>query len=116
MILYHFARADLLVEISVTGLNPNSGYAGFCRDTSGYIKEWGMQPIFLTSDPQFVIDTMLGQHVKNYVLLKVDCDGLPVEPEKWWSPLVPGVEPEWNGITYICKQRIDPDRLSLAIE
>jgi len=73
MILYHITKEKYLPSILTDGLKINSGKTGFCNKSSHstYKKYYGMQPIFLTNDVDFIIKTMLtsGWILKNKAII-----------------------------------------------
>jgi hypothetical protein len=61
MKLYHITKERHLSEILTRGLRINSEKSGFVpkRAHLNYNRIWGMQPIFLTDDPERITKTML---------------------------------------------------------
>jgi hypothetical protein len=115
MILYHFAEKIHLTSILVQGLRINTGHKGL-GNVRYYIERYGMQPIFLTDDPQYIVDTM-DIHVHSHcILLKVNCSGLDIEPEYDWNTvyLHPKFYPNGKQKTFICRDDISSDRIQIC--
>jgi len=61
MLLYHITKEKYLTDILITGLKINSGKIGFCKKDvhKTYKRIYGMQPLFLTNDIDYIFKTML---------------------------------------------------------
>ena len=61
MYLYHITKKKYLQKILTEGLKINSGKTGFCtKDVHSWYKiKYGIQPIFLTNDFEFITKNML---------------------------------------------------------
>jgi hypothetical protein len=100
MELYHITKEKYLNSILTEGLKINSGKIGFCKKDAHqrYKKNYGMQPIFLTNDIEFISKTMLTNGwVKNNnaVVLKVNVELNEINSSAgWFKDNVDGVEPK----------------------
>lgn len=80
MVLYHITKFKYLDSILLEGLKINSGKIGFCPFAchKQYKKLYkGIQPIFLSDNPKYIISHMLGNKwLKKHkaVLLYIDID------------------------------------------
>lgn len=100
---FHFTLPEFLSDILAVGLRINSGHEGAGRNKVDFYKtHFGMQPIFLTTNPDRTIETMLGSSARRYVLLKVDPPS--VIEERY--PKLFDCEPPWDGFSYVCLQDI----------
>lgn len=108
---FHFTRIKNLPSIRLEGLRTNSKQRGFVMldVQERYHRVFGLQPIFLTDDPDWVIEVMLGKSVKEYVLLGVDASGLVIEEDL----LMDG--PCYGEHSFICRSDIGPSRLSEGV-
>ena len=63
MRMFHITKGKFVPGIIVHGLRINSGKLGFCSSLSAYLanvkSKYGMQPIFLTDDPTYIVEHML---------------------------------------------------------
>jgi hypothetical protein len=125
MILYHITEIKNIENILVNGLLINSKNNGFVsRDgIKEYYKKYGLQPIFLTNDVDYIIKTQLTESFfKKCKILSIDVTGLDLEDEYNY------LEEKWNlyyncnedmyinildrkGKSFICKENIKPDRI-----
>lgn len=98
MELYHITKEKYLTSILTEGLKINSGKTGFCKKDAHkrYRSHYGMQPIFLTNDIEFISKTMLtNDWVKDAVVLKVDVELNEINSsEGWYSDTINGIEPK----------------------
>jgi hypothetical protein len=74
-----------------------------------------MQPIFLTSDPDYVVETMDRRVYDSCYLLEVNCKGLDIQPEHDWTKIYvhPKFYPNGAQKTFICKKDISAEKLTL---
>ena len=82
--LYHITKKQNLPSILTRGLISNSDIGGFVSKThlNVYKTKYGTQPIFLTNDTKWIIDTQLtDEWMIDAVILKVDVTGLNLEYE-----------------------------------
>jgi hypothetical protein len=116
--LYHITKEKYVSNIITNGLQINSNKNGFVhRDYLKYYKDkYGMQPIFLTSDIQYVIDTQLTpefiQKHRCYVI-KIKVDSLQIENEYQymkddWQEYydIDVINKSWDKC-FICRTNID---------
>lgn len=98
MELYHITKEKYLTSILTEGLKINSGKTGFCKKDAHeiYKSHYGIQPIFLTNDIEFISKTMLtNDWVKDAVVLKVDVELNEINSsEGWYSDTINGIEPK----------------------
>ena len=100
MELYHVTKEKYLISILTKGLKINSGKTGFCKKDAHkrYKSKYGMQPIFLTNDIEFISKTMLTNGwVKkhNAVVLKVDVELNEINSSKgYYLNTINGMEPK----------------------
>jgi len=116
--LYHITKEKYLSNIIANGLQINSGKNGFVK--RNYLKfykdKYGMQPIFLTSDIQYVIDTQLTpEFIKKHkcYVIKIKADSLQVENEYQymkdnWKEYydIEAIDNSWDKC-FICRINID---------
>lgn len=99
MELYHITKGKYLTSILMEGLKINSGKIGFCKKDAHkrYKSKYGMQPLFLTNDVEFIVKTMLtnGWVIRNKaILLKVSVVLNEFNSnEGWYVDTLNGVEP-----------------------
>ena len=82
--LYHITKKQNLISILTRGLISNSNIGGFVSKghLNEYKRKYGSQPIFLTNDTKWIIDTQLtDEWMVDAVILKVDVTGLDLEYE-----------------------------------
>ena len=98
---YHFTKNNFVNVILRTGLNINSGQGGFGEDKIDfYLEQFGLQQLFLTTDPDKVARTMLGGAIRNFTLLSIR-GGLIVAKERYFMVYErPWLAP-WDGHSYI---------------
>ena len=121
--LYHITKRKYLDRILTEGLLINSNKNGFVRKSylENYYKKYGLQPIFLTNDVDYIIKTQLtSDFCKSCVLLKVDVGSLKLEGEfdylneKWHlyyeskNDMLKNISKS-IGKTFICKENINPN-------
>jgi|Laugresbdmm110sn_2_1035109.scaffolds.fasta_scaffold115578_1 hypothetical protein len=100
MELYHITKEKYLTSILTEGLKINSGKTGFCRKDAHkrYKSNYGMQPIFLTNDIEFISKTMLTNgwvKTNKAVVLKVNVELNEINSsEGWYKDGINGVEPK----------------------
>ena len=100
MELYHITKGKYLTSILSEGLKVNSGKIGFCKKDAHkrYRSNYGMQPLFLTNDVEFIMKTMLTNNwviKNNATLLKVTVILNDVNhSEGWYSATKNVVEPK----------------------
>ena len=100
MELYHITKEKYLPSILREGLKINSNKTGFCRKYAHqiYKKNYGMQPIFLTNDVEFISKTMLTNgwvKTNNAVVLKVNVELNEINSsEGWYKDGINGIEPK----------------------
>lgn len=84
MWLYHITKIEYLNNILTEGLLINSNKNGFVNKSylKNYYIKYGLQPIFLTNDVDYIINTQLTtKFCKSCVLLKIDASDLKIEDE-----------------------------------
>ncbi len=100
MELYHITKEKYLNSILTEGLKINSGKTGFCKKDAHqrYKRNYGMQPIFLTDDIEFISKTMLTNgwvRRHNAICLKVNILLNEINSSAgWFKDNVDGVEPK----------------------
>lgn len=77
LILYHITKEKYIQSILIEGLKINSKKSGFCRKDihKHYKLKYGIQPIFLTNDVEYITKTMLTKewiNKHNAVVLKIN--------------------------------------------
>ncbi len=112
--MFHFTRPQYLPNIASQGLRINTGHSGFCKDSrfiiKQYIELYGVQPVFLTDDPEWVVEKMLGSKRDAFELLEVCVDELPVE----FDVLMDGTgDKMFNNHSFICKSNVDYWRIKV---
>jgi|688.fasta_scaffold336172_2 hypothetical protein len=121
--LYHITKRKYLDRILTEGLLINSNKNGFVRKTylKNYHIKYGLQPIFLTNDVDYIIKTQLtDDFCKSCVLLKVNISSLKLEDEfdylneKWFLYYKSKDDMEKNiskckGKTFISRENIKPN-------
>lgn len=123
MWLYHITKRKNLDKILTEGLRINSNKNGFVRNSylKNYHIKYGLQPIFLTNDFNYIIKTQLTDYFyKSCVLLKVDVRSLKIEDEfnylneKWYlyykskDEMIKNVS-KYLGKSFICRENIKPN-------
>ena len=108
MELYHITKEKYLNLILTEGLKINSGKTGFCKkeEHQRYKSKYGMQPIFLTNDVEFISKTMLtnGWVIENKaIVLKVNIEG-------WHKDNLNGIEPK----EFLYFSSIDPKYIEVV--
>lgn len=115
MLLYHITKNKYLSSILEKGLKINSKKIGFCKKDAHqrYKSKYGMQPIFLTNDVEYICTEMLtSKWIKRHdaVVLKVDVELNEMNSSKgWYSKGINGVEPK--EFTYFLD--IEPKQIEL---
>lgn len=126
--LYHITPHKNLDKILVEGLLPDTKNRGICvlnsrEQKRRLAKKYGMQPIFLTTNPKLVIGTQAGPGwVKTYnpVLLKIDTANLILEDEfdylkeKWGKQYISyeaAIKAHPLGVHYICRHPIPKESI-----
>lgn len=100
MELYHITKEKYLTSILIEGLKINSGKTGFCKKDAHkiYKSNYGVQPIFLTNDIEFISKTMLTNgwvKKNNAVVLKVNVKLNEINSsEGWFKDDKDGVKPK----------------------
>jgi len=89
MELYHITKEKYLTSILIEGLKINSNKTGFCKKDAHkrYKSHYGMQPIFLTNDIEFISKTMLTNgwvKKNNAVVLKVNVELNEINSSAGW--------------------------------
>lgn len=89
MELYHITKEKHLISILTDGLKINSGKTGFCGKDAHrrYKSDYGMQPIFLTNDIEFISKTMLTNdwvNRNNAIVLKVNVELNEINSSEGW--------------------------------
>ena len=123
MWLYHITKRKYLDNILTEGLLINSNKNGFVRKSyiKNYLDKYGLQPIFLTNDVEYIIKTQLtNDFYKLCVTLKVDVSGLRLEDEfdylneKWYfyyqskDDMIKNIS-KYSGKSFICRESINPN-------
>lgn len=123
MYLYHITKYENLDNILKNGLLINSNKNGFVKKEylPNYKIKYGIQPIFLTNDIDYIIKTQLTESfIKDCCVLKIDISNLDLEDEYNY------LKDKWNlyyktkddmfintshsiGKSFICKENIKPD-------
>ena len=121
MWLYHITKLKYLDNILIEGLLINSNKAGFVNKSylEHYHHKYGLQPIFLTNDVDYIIKSQLtDKFCKSCVVLKIDVTSLKLEDEfeylneKWYLyyqskyDMVKNVSKFPLGKSFICKENI----------
>lgn len=121
--LYHITKRENLDKILTEGLRINSNKNGFVRKSyiRNYYEKYGLQPIFLTNDFDYIIKTQLTDNFyKSCVLLKVDISSLKLEDEfdylnkKWYlyyqskDDMIKNIS-KYLGKSFICRESIKPN-------
>lgn len=126
--MYHITKKSNLNKILSQGLLVNSNNNGFVKKTylHNYYIKYGLQPIFLTTDVDFLIKTQLTNNFyKSCVILKVNVSSLKLEDEydylnqKWYlyyktkNDMFENISQFLNK-TFICKDNIEPDLIYIV--
>jgi hypothetical protein len=121
--LYHITKEKHIASILIDGLKINSHKVGFVKKShiANYYKKYGMQPIFLTNDIDYIIKTQLTDvFIKDCVILKIDISSLIIENEynylnnKWnlyyntKEDMLKSTS-KYFGRSFICKTNIKPE-------
>jgi len=121
--LYHITKKKYLDKILTEGLLINSNKNGFVRKSylEKYHIKYGLQPIFLTNDVDYIIKTQLtDDFCKSCVLLKVNISGLKLEDEfdylneKWYlyyyskDDMINNIS-KYKGKSFISRENIKPN-------
>lgn len=85
-VLYHITKEKYLNKILSEGIKTNTKHSGFCKFNiiKEYHKNYGMQPIFLTSDVDYIIYSQLtSEYIKKHkmIILEINTDNLELENE-----------------------------------
>jgi hypothetical protein len=100
MELYHITKEKYINSILTEGLKINSGKTGFCKKDAHqrYKLNYGMQPIFLTNDIEFISKTMLTNgwvRRHNPIVLKVNIELNKINSSAgWFKDNIDGIEPK----------------------
>lgn len=130
--LYHVTPRKNLDKILAEGLFPDTKNSGICalrgkEQKQHWAKKYGMQPIFLTTDPKVVICTQAGEWwIREYdaVLLKVDTANLFLEDEfdylkeKWnkqYTSYEAAIKAHPLGVHYICRHPISKEDIEVSL-
>jgi hypothetical protein len=128
MELYHITKIVYLDNILQNGLLVNSNKNGFVEKShiSEYHKKYGLQPIFLTNDINYIVKTQLtDSFVKDCVVLTVNTDMLNVECEfeylndNWMlyytskQGMIRDIS-KHKGKTFICRENIEPKHIEIV--
>lgn len=123
MWLYHITKRKYLDNILTEGLLINSNKNGFVRKSyiKNYLDKYGLQPIFLTNDVDYIIKTQLtDDFYKLCVILKVDVSKLRLEDEfdylneKWYlyyqskDDMIKNIS-KYLEKSFICRENIKPN-------
>ena len=123
MWLYHITKRKYLDNILTEGLLINSNKNGFVSNSyiENYLDKYGLQPIFLTNDVDYIIKTQLTDvFFKSCVLLKVEVSALNLEDEfdylneKWYLyynskyDMIKNIS-KYLGKSFICRKSIKPN-------
>ena len=123
MWLYHITKRKNLGKILTEGLRINSNKNGFVGNSylKNYHIKYGLQPIFLTNDFDYIIKTQLTDNFyKSCILLKVDVRSLKLEDEfdylneKWYlyykskDDMIKNIS-KYLGKSFICRESIKPN-------
>lgn len=120
-ILYHITKNKYIDDILICGLKINSGYCGFVNKfyIKEYYKKYGMQPIILTNNIEYIIKTQLtSKFIKNCSVLSINVNGLYIEDEyknlnKNWSLYYNSYDDMYDNCknyynkSFICKENIN---------
>ena len=84
--LYHITKSRNVLSILTCGLKSNTNKAGFVDRSfiKEYYKKYNTQPVFLTSDVEFIIKTQLTDKWmfdSDAKILRIDVSGLVLEYE-----------------------------------
>ena len=121
--LYHITKIKYLDNILIEGLLINSNRNGFVNKShlKNYYIKYGLQPIFLTNDINFIIKTQLTDNfIKDCCVLKIKVSSLKLEGEydylnENWQRYYHTKEnmltniSKYSGKTFICKENIKPN-------
>lgn len=127
MNLFHITKEKYLPSILSHGLIINSNNTGFVGKyyIKNYYKKYGMQPIFLTNDYSFIIETQLTKlFLKDSVLLQINSSLILIEDEYNYDNIYFQViygsyqkmieNLKLNiGKTFICKHNINPELITV---
>jgi hypothetical protein len=125
--LYHITKLCFLDNIITEGLLINSNKNGFVK--KGYIKEYykkyDLQPIFLTNNYNYIIETQLPpSFFKKCIVLKINSVGLDIEDEfeylnqrwnlyfKTKKDFIKNISKNPNR-SFICKEDIKPELIKI---
>jgi hypothetical protein len=126
MYLYHITKLKYLDSILQNGLLINSKNNGFVKKSfiNYYHKKYGMQPIFLTNDIEYIVKTQLTKEfIKDCVILKIIVDDIKIEDEyeylngKWGlfytskEKMIDNLNKHF-GRCFICKENIKPELIN----
>jgi hypothetical protein len=121
--LYHITKLKYLDGILTNGLLINSNKNGFVRKSylDNYYIKYGLQPIFLTNDVEYIIKTQLtNKFIKDCCVLKIDVSNLILEEEfdylknKWYlyyqtkEDMIKNIS-KYEGKSFICRENIKPN-------
>jgi hypothetical protein len=121
--LYHITKLKYLDNILINGLLINSNKNGFVRKSylKNYYNKYGLQPIFLTNDVDYIIRTQLtDDFIKDSCVLKIDTTTLVLEDEfdylnnKWnlyyntKDDMIENIS-KYVGKSFICRENIKPN-------
>lgn len=125
--LYHITKEKFLSNILQQGLLVNSSNHSFVRRdyVKNYYKKYNLQPIFLTNDPNFIIETQITKKFfidEKMCILKILVTNLNIEDEleylktKWnlyyktYENMYKNCEKHF-GKSFICKENINKNRI-----
>jgi hypothetical protein len=121
--LYHITKLKYVDNIIINGLLINSNKNGFVRKSylKNYYTKYGLQPIFLTNDVDYIIKTQLtDDFIKDSCVLKIDTTTLILEDEfdylnnKWYlhyntkDDMIKNIS-KYVGKSFICRENIKPN-------
>ncbi len=118
--LYHITKIEFLDGILTNGLLINSNKNGFVRKSylKNYHIKYGLQPIFMTNDVDYIINTQLTKKfIEDCCVLKIDISTLTIEDEfdylnnKWnlyyntKEDMIKNIS-QYKGKSFICRENI----------
>ncbi|MFW6225453.1 MAG: hypothetical protein ACOC3V_00675 [bacterium] len=121
--LYHITKLKYLDNILINGLLINSNKNGLVKKSylKKYYTKYGLQPIFLTNDVNYIIKTQLtDDFIKDSCILKINTSTLMLEDEfdylnnKWYlyyntkDDMIENIS-KYVGKSFICRENIKPN-------
>lgn len=121
--LYHITKLKYLEGVLTNGLLINSNKNGFVKKSylGNYHIKYGLQPIFMTNDVDYIINTQLTKKfIEDCCVLKIDISTLTIEDEfnylnnKWYlyyntkEDMIKNIS-KYKGKSFICRENINPN-------